>query len=132
LSYLAHEYIAVSLNFLKCKITFDNIMKLIEAFNETFIGIASCKIICLSFMFQHFTINCIWLMLFLHELKQVLVLVKQFSFIDRNVSLKRILYSHGSTFSHAVVCKRRNLVKAFKFSKYSGPFSQLCNTRLLQ
>ena len=29
-------------------------------------------------------------MLFLHELKQVLVLVKQFSFINRNVSLKQV------------------------------------------
>jgi len=41
-------------------------------------------------MFHHFTINCIWLILFLHELKQVLVLVKHFSFINRNVSLKQI------------------------------------------
>jgi len=30
-------------------------------------------------------------MLFLHELKQVLVLVTQFNFINRNVSLKQIL-----------------------------------------
>jgi len=30
-------------------------------------------------------------MLFLHELKQVLVLGKQFSFINRNVSIKQIL-----------------------------------------
>jgi len=30
-------------------------------------------------MFHHFTMNCIWLMLFLHELEHVLVLVKQFT-----------------------------------------------------
>jgi len=30
-------------------------------------------------------------MLFLHELKQVLVFVKQFSFINRNVSLKQVV-----------------------------------------
>jgi len=30
-------------------------------------------------------------MIFLRELKQVLVLVKQFSFINRNVSIKQIL-----------------------------------------
>jgi len=30
-------------------------------------------------MFHHFTMNCIWLMLFSHELKQVLVLVKHFA-----------------------------------------------------
>jgi len=30
-------------------------------------------------------------MLSLHELEQVLVLVKQFSFINRNVSIKQIL-----------------------------------------
>jgi len=32
-------------------------------------------------------------MFFLHELKQVFVLVKQFSFINRNVSLKQILHT---------------------------------------
>jgi len=47
-------------------------------FAEAFSGIASCKIFCLSFMLHHFRTNCIWLMLFLHELKQVLLLVKQF------------------------------------------------------
>jgi len=30
-------------------------------------------------MFHHFTINCIWLIVFLQELEQVLVLVKQFT-----------------------------------------------------
>jgi len=30
-------------------------------------------------------------MLFLHELKQILVLVKQFSFINRNISINQIL-----------------------------------------
>ena len=34
----------------------------------------SCKIFCPSIISHHFTINCIWLMLVLHELKQVLVL----------------------------------------------------------
>ena len=29
-------------------------------------------------------------MLFLYELKQVLILVKQFNFINRNVSLKQV------------------------------------------
>jgi len=37
-------------------------------------------------------------MLFLHELKQVLVLVKQFSFVNRNVSLKRILLTWFNIF----------------------------------
>jgi len=55
-------------------------------FAEALNGIASYKIFCLSFMFHHVTVNCICLMLFSHELKQVLVLVKQFSFINRNVS----------------------------------------------
>jgi len=35
--------------------------------------------------------NCIWLMLFLHELKQVLALIKQFGFINGNASLKQML-----------------------------------------
>ena len=30
-------------------------------------------------------------MLFLHELKQVLALIKQFGFINRNVSLEQVL-----------------------------------------
>jgi len=72
-------------------------------------------------------------MLFLHELKQVLVLVKQFTSAS---SIETFLwskyYSHDSTFSHSVVCKRRNLVNAFKFSKWRGPFSQMCSTRLVQ
>ena len=60
---------------------------------EVISGIASCKIFCLSFMFHHFTMNCIWLMLFLHELKKALVLVKTvyFNYINRNVSVKQIL-----------------------------------------
>jgi len=68
-------------------------------FSEVFNGIARCKIYCLSFMFHHFAINCIWLMLFLHELKQVLVLVKQFSFISRNVSLKHTLLTWFNIFA---------------------------------
>jgi len=38
-------------------------------------------------------------MLFLYELKQVLVLVKQFSFINRNVSLKQVLLTWFNIFS---------------------------------
>ena len=51
-----------------------NLYQFAKAFN----GIASCKIFCPSFMFHHFMISCIWLMLFLYKLKQ-------FSFINRNV-----------------------------------------------
>jgi len=59
-------------------------------------------------------------MLFFHELKQVLALVKQFtlaSSLETFFSSRPIYYSHSSTFSRSVVCKRRNLVKACKFSK---------------
>jgi len=85
---------------------------------EVFDGSASCKIFCPSFMFHHFTMNCIWFMLFLHDLKQVLVLVKQFTSASSiETFLSNRYYSHVSSFSHLVVCKRRNLVKAFKFSK---------------
>jgi len=38
-------------------------------------------------------------MLFLHELRQVLVLVKQFSFINRNVSLKHTLLTWFNIFA---------------------------------
>jgi len=82
-------------------------------FTEAFNGIANCKIFHRSFMFHHFTINCIWLMLFMHELKQVLVLVKEFSFINRN----EFSLTDTSTFSCSVLCMWRNLVKAFTFSK---------------
>jgi len=68
-------------------VTLCNLYQLAEACN----GIANCKIFCPSFMFHHSTINSIWLMLFLHELKQFWVLVKQFNFINRNVSLKQML-----------------------------------------
>jgi len=37
-------------------------------------------------------------MLFLHELKQVLVLVKQFSFINRNVFLQQMLLTWFNIF----------------------------------
>jgi len=88
-----------------------NLYQFVEAFN----GIASCKIFCLSVMFHHFTINCILLMVFLHELKQVLVWSNNLaSSIETFLSSK--YYSHGSFF-HSVVCKRRNLVKAFIFSE---------------
>jgi len=52
----------------------------------------------------------------LRELEQVFVLVKQFNLINRHVSIKQILL-HVSSFSQLVVCKRRNLFKAFKFSR---------------
>jgi len=61
-----------------------NLYQFAEAFN----GIASCKIFCPSFMFRHFAINCIWLVLFLHEFKQVLVLAKQFT----SASSKKCFY----------------------------------------
>jgi len=63
-------------------------------FAEAFSGTESCKIFCLFFMFHHFTINCIWLMLFLHESKHVLVSVKPL-----NVSLKHILLTWLIIFS---------------------------------
>jgi len=57
-------------------------------------------------------------MLFLHELEQVLVLVKQFTSASSiDTFLSRRHYSHVSCFSQLVVYKRRNLFKAFKFSK---------------
>jgi len=49
-------------------------------------------------MFQHFAVSCIWLMLFLHELVQVLALVKQFtsaSFTETFLSSR--YYSHVSS-----------------------------------
>jgi len=56
-------------------------------------------------------------MLSLHELEQVLVLVKQFSAASSiETFLSSRYYSHASSFYQLVVCKRRNLVKAFKFS----------------
>ena len=65
-------------------------------------------------------------MLFLHELKQVLVLVKPFTSASSvETFLSSRYYLHVSSFSKLVVCKRRNLVKAFKFSKQCGPFSQM-------
>jgi len=59
---------------------------ILDQFAETLNGIASYIILGLSFMFRHVKINCICLVLFLHELKQGLVLVKQFGFVNRNVS----------------------------------------------
>ena len=74
------------------------------------------------FMIHQFTINCIWFMLFSRELEQVLVLVKQFTSASSiETFLSSRYYSHVSSFSQLVVCKRRNLVKAFKFSKWSSP-----------
>jgi len=48
----------------------------LHQFAEAFNGIARFKIIFPSFMFHNFTINYMWLMLFVHEPKQVLVLVQ--------------------------------------------------------
>jgi len=77
---------------------------------KAFDGIASRKIFCPSIMFHHFTINCIWLMLCLRELKQVLVLVEQFTSASSiETFLSSTYYSHVSSFSQLVVCKRRNL-----------------------
>jgi len=57
-------------------------------------------------------------MLFLHELQQVLVLVKQFTSVSSiETFLSSRYYSHVSSFSQLVVCKWKNLFKAFKFSK---------------
>jgi len=54
----------------------------------------------------------------MHELKQVLVLVKQFtSALSVETFISNRYYIHGSSFSHSVACKVRNLVKEFKFSK---------------
>jgi len=68
-------------------------------FAEAFKGIANCKIFCPSFMFNRFRINFIWLILFSQELKHVLVLVEQCSFINRNVSLQQILPTWFNMFS---------------------------------
>jgi len=59
-------------------------------------------------------------MLSLHDLEQVLVLVKHFAAASSiETFLSSRYYSHVSFSSQLVVCKRRNLVKAFKFSKQS-------------
>jgi len=95
-----------------------NLYQFLKRFNS----IASCKIFCPSFMIHQFTINCIWFMLFSYELEQVLVLVKQFTSASSiETFLSSRYYSHVSSFSQLVACKPRNLVKAFKFSKWSGP-----------
>ena len=57
-------------------------------------------------------------MIFLHELKHVLVFVKQFtSASSRETFLSSRYYSQGSSFYHSVVCKRRNLVNTFSANK---------------
>jgi len=54
----------------------------------------------------------------LHERKQVFVLVKQFTSASSiEAFLSSRYYSHVSSFLQLVFYKRRNLVKAFKFSK---------------
>ena len=53
-------------------------------------------------------------MLFLHELKQVLVLVKQFTSAPSvETFILNRYYTHGSSFFHSVVCKLRNTAKEF-------------------
>jgi len=82
-------------------------------------------------MFHHFTMNYIWLMHFLHELKQVLVLVKQFSFINRNVSIKQIILTWFIIFP--ISCLQMEESSKFTFSKHSGPLTQMwrCETQYL-
>ena len=63
----------------KYSILFLNIClkKVLNVFQKNFLGgsfsfidgIATCKKFCPSFMIHHFTMNCIWMMLCLHELK---------------------------------------------------------------
>jgi len=52
-----------------------NLDQFLKYINDT----ASCKIFFPTIMFHHFTVNCIWSMPSLHELEQVLILIKQFS-----------------------------------------------------
>jgi len=92
-------------------------------FAEAFSDIASCKIFCPCFIFHHFTINCVWLMLFLHERKQVLVVVKQFSF-NRNVSLKQILLTWFNIFPSSCLqteeSSKARLVQHLQWSQKSA------------
>jgi len=55
-------------------------------------------------------------MLFLHELKQVLILVKQINFINKNVSLKQILPTWFKIYPSSCL-QQNNQVKAVNFSK---------------
>jgi len=104
----------ISLKSRNAKLKLCNLYQFAEAFN----GITSCKVFCPSFTFHHFVINCICLILSLPEPKEVLVVVKQFtSSWSIETFLSSRYYSHGSSFSLSVVCKLRNVVKAFKFSK---------------
>jgi len=52
------------------------------------------KIISPSFMFHHFTINWIWLMLFLHQLKHILVLVKQLTVVSSTETFSQADTTH--------------------------------------
>jgi len=85
-------------------------------FAKAFNGIANCKIFCPSFMFHHFIIICIWLMLFCTNSHKVWYWSNSLA-SSTETFLSSKYCSYGSTFSHSVVCKRRNIVKAFKFSK---------------
>jgi len=70
-------------------------------------------------------------MLFLHELKQVLVLVKHFSFINRNVSLKQILLTWFNIFAFSCL-QTEESSQSIYIQQISDPFSQMYNTRLAQ
>jgi len=103
-------------------------------FAETFNDLGGCKIFFSSIMFHHFTIHCIWLMLFLHELKQVLV--KHFTSASSiEAFLSSRYYSHVSSLSQLTVCKRRNLLKAFyiqqiKWSIYPDVQHKTCTMQI--
>jgi len=67
------------------------------------------------------------LMLFLHELKEVLVLVKQFSFINRNVSQAGTIH----IVQHFPIATE-SFSQCIEIQQISGPFIQICNTRFVQ
>jgi len=93
-------------------------------FAEAFNGIASCKIFFPPFMFHHFIINCISSMLLaaLFARTQTSFGISQtvyLSSIIRNVYIEQILHTvHGSSFSHSVVCKVRNIIKELRRAAY--------------
>ena len=79
------------------------------------------------FHVRHFTINCICLMLLLHKLKQVLILVKQFSFINRNVSQADTLHMvQHFPFS---CLQQKNLVKTLKYKANKVVHLSWCATQ---
>jgi len=118
LNYLSFRFVAasrkksvhISVKSHNAEVKLCNLYQFVEAFN----GIASCKIFCPSFMFHHFTTTCNYFMLFLHELKHVLVLVKQLT--STNVSITQILLTRFIIFLFCC-CTWRNTVKGLKSSK---------------